>query len=139
MKWGKVYDPQLMEDTGQRLSTTVDIAFRLSKGRSLTFLLAAGLVVFIWQQFLALLIGGAFYRLMAGMQPRVWTGVIVFFSIPPLVRMGFMVYSTLSVTVLKVRDSTHASQGSWTADEGGELEKIAEKRLIYQLGVASRR
>jgi len=130
MKWvpSKVYDPQFMEHIGQSLSTTVDIAFSLSKGRTLTFLLAVGLVMFIWQQFLALLIGGAFYRLMAGVHPRVWTGVIVFFSIPPLVRISFMVYSTLSVTAVELRRLIRHRHGQGVDSDYSERDSDHSER-----------
>jgi len=84
---------------GQSLSTTVDIAFKLSKIRTFAFLLVAGLVVFIWQQFLALLIGGVFYRLIADTQPHVWTGVIVLFSFPALVQTIFMVLIVVNARI----------------------------------------
>jgi hypothetical protein len=84
---------------GQSLSTTVDIAFKLSKIRTFTFLLVAGLVVFVWQQFLALLIGGVFYRLIADTQPRVWTGVIVLFSFPTLVQTIYMVHIVVNARI----------------------------------------
>jgi hypothetical protein len=47
---------------GTKLSTTIDISLRLGKGQTLSFLLAAVSIVFVWQQFTALLIGGAFFR-----------------------------------------------------------------------------
>jgi hypothetical protein len=74
---------------GTKLSTTIDISLRLGKGKTLSFLLAAVLIVFAWQQFTALLIGGAFFRVMAESPPRIWTGVIVFFSFPAAVQITF--------------------------------------------------
>jgi hypothetical protein len=39
------------------------------------FLIVVGLVVFVWQLFMALLIGGAFFTAMEDSPPRNWTGV----------------------------------------------------------------
>jgi hypothetical protein len=74
---------------GTKLSTTIDISLRLGKAQTLSFLLVAVLIVFVWQQFTALLIGGAFFRVMAESSPRIWTGVIVFFSFPAAVQIMF--------------------------------------------------
>ena len=74
---------------GTKLSTTIDISLRLGKGQTLSFLLAAVLIVLVWQQFTALLIGGAFFRVIAESTPRIWTGVIVFFSFPAAVQITF--------------------------------------------------
>ncbi|KAK4213653.1 hypothetical protein QBC37DRAFT_482851, partial [Rhypophila decipiens] len=79
------YIPSVLSDV-VKLSITVDIGFRLNKARTIASLLVVGSIVLLWQQFLALLMGGAFYRLMGGTQPRVWTGVIVIFSVPAAVR-----------------------------------------------------
>jgi hypothetical protein len=45
---------------GTKLSTTIDISLRLGKAQTLSFLLVAVLIVFVWQQFTALLIGVPF-------------------------------------------------------------------------------
>src|ERR1700733_7556157 len=86
---------------GTKLSTTIDISLRLGKGQTLSFLLAAVSIVFVWQQFTALLIGGAFFRVMAESSPRIWTGVIVFFSFPATVQIMFdlRIFSVLGFVV----------------------------------------
>jgi hypothetical protein len=88
---------------GTKLSTTIDISLRLGKGQTLSFLLAAVSIVFVWQQFTALLIGGAFFRVMAESSPRTWTGVIVFFSFPAAVQIMFdlRIFSVLGVQIFK--------------------------------------
>ena len=97
-----MYDPLYI---GGRLSPTVDIAFKLSKARTVAFLLTTGLIVFVWQQFLALLTGGAFHKLMAGTQHWPWTGVIIFFAVPA----SLWAYSTAKMTILGVAVSIRMS------------------------------
>ena len=115
---------------GTKLSTTIDISLRLGKGQTLSFLLAAVSIVFIWQQFTALLIGGAFFRVMAESSPRIWTGVIVFFSFPTAVQimfdlrifivLGFVVQSFKRVGAKMVRAETRGLDSS-DVEEGYSL------------------
>ncbi|KAM7216256.1 hypothetical protein V8F06_008375 [Rhypophila decipiens] len=114
---GEFYVPPVLSDV-VKLSITADIGFKLSKARTIASLLVVGSVVFLWQQFLALLMGGAFYRLMGGAfyrlmggtQPRVWTGAIVIFSVPAAVQTAstVQIYSSkglraVSATVVNAR------------------------------------
>jgi hypothetical protein len=65
------------------------------------YLLVMGSIVFVWQQFLALLIGGAFHKPLAGTQPWVWTGVIIFLAVPALLQAFSMLQMTFN-TIVKV-------------------------------------